>query len=148
MVFVSHRLDEVMDLADRVVVLRDGRVAADTPVRQLDHAELVRLVVGSALGEAWPRERRGPGGLALSVRGLAGGTVRGLDVDGRSGEVVGLSGILGSGREHVAALLSGALPRSDGDVAVAGVALPASDRAPRSARGSPTSLAIAAPMAR
>ena len=48
-IFVSHRLDEVMDLADRVVVLRDGRVVADSPVSQLDHNELVRLIVGSAL---------------------------------------------------------------------------------------------------
>ena len=106
------------------------------------------MIVGSALGEAWPRERRGPGGLALSVRGLAGRTVRGLDVDVRSGEVVGLSGILGSGREHVAALLSGALPRSDGDVAVAGVALPASDPRAAICAGVAYALAIAAPMAR
>ena len=45
-IFVSHRLDEVLDLADRVVVLRDGRLVADTPVAGLDHAELVRLIVG------------------------------------------------------------------------------------------------------
>ena len=51
-IFVSHRLDEVMDLADRVVVLRDGRVVADTPVAELDHDELVRLIVGSAIPEA------------------------------------------------------------------------------------------------
>ena len=126
-VFVSHRLDEVMDLADRVVVLRDGRVVADTPVTQLNHNELVRLIVGSALEEASPRERRDPGEVALSIRGLGGGRVQGLDLDLRAGEVVGVSGIIGSGREHVAGLLAGALPRSDGDVAVAGAALEPGD---------------------
>ena len=126
-VFVSHRLDEVMDLADRVVVLRDGRVVADTPVTQLNHDELVHLIVGSALEEASPRERRDPGEVALSIRGLGGGRVQGLDLDLRAGEVVGVSGIIGSGREHVAGLLAGALPRSDGDVAVAGAALEPGD---------------------
>jgi ABC-type sugar transport system ATPase subunit len=130
-IFVSHRLDEVMDLADRVVVLRDGYVVADTPVTELEHAELVRLIVGTVLEQAAPRDRRDPGDRALSVRGLSGGTVRGLDLDVRAGEVVGVSGILGSGREHLAALLFGALPRAWGDVAVAGIALRPGD--PRAA---------------
>ena len=101
-----------------------------------------------ACGADGRRERRGPGGLALSVRGLAGGTVRGLDVDVRSGEVVGLSGILGSGASTsrpyspvrcLAAMVTWRWP---------GSRFPQVTRAPRSVRGSPTSLAIAAPMAR
>ena len=131
MIFVSHRLDEVMDLADRVVVLRDGRLVADTPVSELDHEELVRLIVGEALQDAAPRNRRDRGEPALRVRGLRGGTVSDLSLDIRAGEVVGVSGILGSGREHVAALLFGALAREAGAVGVAGVALSPSD--PRAA---------------
>ncbi len=73
-IFVSHRLDEVMDLADRVLVLRDGRLVADTPVAALDHEELVRLIVGEALEDAAPRERRTGGERSLHVRGLRGGT--------------------------------------------------------------------------
>jgi ABC-type sugar transport system ATPase subunit len=126
-IFVSHRLDEVLDLADRVVVLRDGRVVADTPVTELDHTELVRLIVGTTLEEAAPRSPRSGGAPALDVRGLAGGTVRGLDLTVRAGEVVGVSGILGSGREHVAALVYGALAREGGEVAVGGVALRGGD---------------------
>jgi ABC-type sugar transport system ATPase subunit len=126
-IFVSHRLDEVMDLSDRVVVLRDGRVVADTHVTRLNHNELVRLIVGSALEESSPRDRRDPGKVALSVRGLGGRRVQGFDLDLGAGEVVGLSGIIGSGREHVTGLLAGALPRSDGEVAVAGAALAPSD---------------------
>jgi ABC-type sugar transport system ATPase subunit len=126
-IYVSHRLDEVMDLADRVVVLRDGRVVADTAVAKLEHAELVRLIVGSALAESEPRPRGDSGDFALSVHSLAGGLVEGLDVDVRAGEVVGVAGILGSGREHVASLLFGAQPRRGGSVAVHGTQLPAGD---------------------
>ena len=130
-IFVSHRLDEVMDLADRVVVLRDGRVVADTPVSELDHEELVRLIVGEALKDAAPRDRRDGGKRALRVHRLRGGTVRDLSLGMREGEVLGVSGILGSGREHVAALLFGALARDAGAVVVADVALSPSD--PRAA---------------
>jgi ABC-type sugar transport system ATPase subunit len=130
-VFVSHRLDEVMDLADRVVVLRDGRVVADAPVAKLDQKELVRLIVGAALAEGAARAACETGDCALSVRGLAGGLVSELDLDVGAGEVVGVAGILGSGREHLAALIFGAQPRSAGDVVVAGSALPVGD--PRAA---------------
>jgi ribose transport system ATP-binding protein len=130
-IFVSHRLDEVMDLADRVVVLRDGRLVADTPVASLDHGELVRLIVGAELEDAAPRAARDPGERALRVRGLEGRSVRGLDLDIRAGEVVGISGILGSGREHVPALLFGALYRKGGTVLVGGTELPSGD--PRAA---------------
>jgi ABC-type sugar transport system ATPase subunit len=128
-IFVSHRLDEVMDLADRVVVLRDGRVVADTPVTQLDHGELVRLIVGTALAETGPRAARDVGEPALEVHGLSGGTVAELDMGVRAGEVVGISGILGSGREHAAPLLFGALRRAGGTVTVAGDAIPPADPA-------------------
>jgi ribose transport system ATP-binding protein len=116
-----------MDLADRVVVLRDGRVVADAPVSELDHNELVRLIVGSALADEGPRAERPKGDCSLSVRGLTGGLVRELDLDVCAGEVVGVAGILGSGREHVAALLFGAQPRVSGEVGVRGVGLPAGD---------------------
>jgi ABC-type sugar transport system ATPase subunit len=132
-IFVSHRLDEVMDLADRVVVLRDGRVVADTPASELDHNELVRLIVGSAIPEGPARPAGGAGAFALSVRGLGGGLVRDLDLDVRAGEVVGVAGILGSGREHIAGLLFGAQPRTGGDVAVQGSQLAPGD--PRAAIG-------------
>jgi ribose transport system ATP-binding protein len=122
-IFVSHRLDEVMDLADRVVVLRDGRVVADTPVSELDHTELVRLIIGSALEEAAPRARRAGATSVLEARDVAGGTVRAIDLAVRGGEVVGIAGILGSGREHLAPLLYGALRRARGAVAVDDVAL-------------------------
>jgi ribose transport system ATP-binding protein len=88
---------------------------------------LVRLIVGAALAEAVSREQRVAGELALRARGLAGGTVGGVDLDLHAGEIVGVAGILGSGREHLAPLLFGALARTAGDVAVGGAPLPAGD---------------------
>ena len=102
-------------------------MVADTPVTQLDHNELVHLIVGSALEEASPRERRDPGEFALSIRSLGGGRVQDLDFDLRAGEVVGVSGSSARGESTSPACSSGALPRSDGDVAVAGAALEPGD---------------------
>ena len=110
-IFISHRLEEVLALADRVVVLRNGQLVADEPRDRLDHDRLVELLTGSALHRSERRTaERGGEGLALRVRGLSGQTVRGLDLDLRPGEVVGVAGLLGSGREEVPAMLFGAVP--------------------------------------
>jgi ABC-type sugar transport system ATPase subunit len=106
-VFISHRLDEVVELADRVVVLRDGRLVADEARGQFDQARLVELITGSVTAPLAPHEVRSDGDPIMSVRGLSGPTIRGLDFDLRAGEVLGISGVLGSGREHVAPALFG-----------------------------------------
>lgn len=119
-VFISHRLEEVLELADRVVVLRDGRLVADRPVDGLTVGLLGELVVGRsvATGSAQAHVRRADVP-ALAVRGLAGGFLRSLDLDLWPGEVVGVAGNLGSGREHVAGLVHGALVRTGGRVTLA-----------------------------
>ena len=113
---VSHHLNEVLYVADTVTVLRDGRVVASTPRRSVDKAELTELIVGHPIERATPAERaaaiaHGTGGAALSVRGLSGGRIAELDLDVHAGEVVGVAGITGSGRETLAPLLIGRLPR-------------------------------------
>ena len=120
-VFISHRLDEVLALADRVVVLRNGQVVADEPRAGLDHDRLVELLLGATLhaGERRTAHRVGED-VALRVRGLSGRVVQGLDLDLRPGEVVGVAGLLGSGREEVPAMLFGAVPSSAEVFEVAG----------------------------
>jgi len=130
-IFISHRLDEVMELADRVVALRDGHVVADVPAAQVDHEALVRMIAGHDLARANLERALHPGDPVLTVRGLAGATVAHVDLDLRAGEILGVSGLLGSGREHLASLLFGALPRKRGHVRVAGRALRGGD--PRAA---------------
>jgi ribose transport system ATP-binding protein len=122
-VFISHRLDEVMELADRVVALRDGRLIADVRRGEFDHDDLVRLIAG-AIADADPdKVARQFGDPVLTARGIAGTTIRRLDLDLRAGEIVGVSGVIGSGREELAQVLFGAAPGSVDHLEVDGVAL-------------------------
>ncbi|HEU5152896.1 MAG TPA: sugar ABC transporter ATP-binding protein [Iamia sp.] len=116
-IYVSHHLDEVFAVADRVSVLRDGRRVATEAVTDLDHDELVELMVGAVdMGTPTPpSDGRGP--VRLAVTGLRGRVVEGLDLTVRQGEIVGVAGITGSGREEVASLIFGGTDRH-GEVVV------------------------------
>jgi len=118
--FVSHRLDEVLSIADRVVVLRDGRVVANVAVTELDQPRLVELIVGHALAQQEDIKECRRERVVLRARKVRGGTVRGADIDVHAGEIVGVSGILGSGREHICGLLFGTVEREEGRVVVDG----------------------------
>ncbi|NLT06960.1 MAG: sugar ABC transporter ATP-binding protein [Solirubrobacterales bacterium] len=127
--YVSHRLDEIFEIADRVSVLRDGHLQGTEPIAGLTRERLVAMIVGDAAAadyEAFVRAAPAdPGGAPLlGVAGLAAGRIAALDLDVAAGEIVGVVGIAGSGREDVARALVGALPRERGTVAVGGEALP------------------------
>lgn len=126
-IFISHRLDEVLDLADRIVVLRDGRLVADVEATAVDHDELVRLITGRELADARLAHRDLAGDPVLCARHLAGASVLDASIDLSPGEIVGVGGLLGSGQEHFSGLLFGALKRTEGDVRVAGEPLPPDD---------------------
>jgi ribose transport system ATP-binding protein len=121
--YVSHHLDEVFELADRVTVLRDGRLAATAVVADLDHEALVELIVGHHIEHTTAIDSQVGAEPRFTARGLTGGTVAGIDFDVYPGEIVGLAGITGSGREHVLGLIAGQLPRTAGDVELDGVAI-------------------------
>ncbi len=116
--YVSHHLDEVFELAEQVTVLRDARHIATQPVSELDHDKLIELIVGHRIESTSASQASLSGRPVLSVRDLRGGNVHGIDLDVFEGEIVGLAGITGSGREHVLELIAGQLPRLDGDVVV------------------------------
>ena len=120
-VLISHRIDEVVEIADRVVILRDGRVVGDHRRGEFDRAALVRLIAGTSGDD--PRvqiESSDPGHVRLSVRGLADAHLACIDLDVRAGEIVGVTGLLGSGMEQVAATIFGATRRQSGTVEVDG----------------------------
>jgi ribose transport system ATP-binding protein len=112
-IFISHRLDEVLELADRIVVLRDGRKVADEPRSEVDHDRLVSFVTGIPIGQAEHGEQhRTHGEVVLDIGELIGDGLLGIDLKVHAGEVVGVAGVLGSGREALPAMVFGALQSS------------------------------------
>lgn len=125
-VYVSHRLDEVLALADRVSVLRDGRLAGTYRSGEFDVATLTEMITGHAPAARGPQTAAASSSRSarLSVRGLRSGRLEDLSVDVAGGEVVGITGILGSGREDVAGAVFGSRPRDSGSVSVDGRVVP------------------------
>jgi len=123
-VYISHRLEELFAIADRVLVLRDGRCVAEHRIGDTDAAQLVRDMVGRTLEPAAPRARL-QGEVVLSVRDLAcGRRFRGVAFDVRAGEIFGLAGLVGSGRSSLLGALFGAVRGVTGEVRVGTVAGP------------------------
>jgi len=132
-VYVSHRLPEVFVIADRVTVLRDGAVVETRAVRDLDHATLIRLMVGRELAAEAPRTAGNVGALVLEARrlGSRAAGVHDVSLALRAGEVVGLFGLVNSGRTELARILAGLTPADAGELLVAGA--PAVLESPRHA---------------
>jgi ribose transport system ATP-binding protein len=117
--FISHHLAEIFAIADSVTVLRDGRLVTTQPTSSLSEDELVTHVIGRELAREL-EHHQGPAedaGEALSVRGLQARVLAGIDLTVKKGEIVGVAGITGSGREELAGALFGDIPRS-GEVRV------------------------------
>ena len=126
--YVTHRLDEVFEVATTATVLRDGRKVATEPVAGLTRDVLLHQLLGAALEKAHRLEAEvhaEPGVPALSVTGLVSEVLREVSLVVRPGEVVGLAGITGSGRDALCATLFGARPRDGGTVVVGERELPA-----------------------
>ncbi len=133
--YVSHHLDEVFELADTVTVLRDARKVETVPVAELNHDRLVELIVGHKVNVGAVSSAAASGERTVSISGLSGGNLASLNVSVRPGEILGVAGIMGSGREHVIGLLAGQMPRTGGVVTVAGKDIPNYSPALAKARG-------------
>jgi len=99
--FISHRLDEVLTVSDTVSVLRDGCLVTTRPTKGMEPGELAALVVGRELAEAPPTGSVPEGSAFLELRGVSVGPLEGIDLVAHQGEVVGLAGLLGSGRSRL-----------------------------------------------
>jgi ribose transport system ATP-binding protein len=117
-IFVSHRLEEITTLTDRVSVLRDGHLAGTVETGGVTEGQLIELIAGGKLVEAERGEAIVRDEVALRVDGLAGRAVRDVSFALRRGEVLGLTGLIGMGHEEVPYLLFGARPASAGSVDV------------------------------
>ncbi|GAA3170512.1 sugar ABC transporter ATP-binding protein [Nonomuraea salmonea] len=117
--YISHRLREVLDLADRVTVLKDGARVTTVPAGEVTRDELIRLMVGRDLGTYYPPRSAGAGEVRLSLRGAGNHQLRDIDLELRAGEIVGVAGLQGSGRTELAKAIFGAEPFTTGEMSPA-----------------------------
>ncbi|GAA5051468.1 sugar ABC transporter ATP-binding protein [Nocardia callitridis] len=119
--YISHRLDEIFEIGDRVTVLRDGAVVETRPVSDLDEGQLVGLMVGRDVENLYPRAYQEPGEVRLRVSELnLADTVRDASFEVRAGEIVGMAGLVGAGRTELARAIFGAELPDSGTVTLDG----------------------------
>jgi L-arabinose transport system ATP-binding protein len=119
-IYISHRLPEVMMLADRVAVLRDGALVGVESASGLTEEDMVRMMVGRPVQDLFGRVERQPGAVRLSVRGLSSPHVKDISLSVRAGEILGIGGLVGAGRSELARALVGADPVFSGAVEIDG----------------------------
>jgi rhamnose transport system ATP-binding protein len=127
-VFISHRLDEVEAICDRVTVMRDGITVADRAIAEADVATIIRDMVGRELSDLYPKTPATIGPPVLEVGGLTrAGVFRGVSLHVRAGEIVAVAGLVGSGRSEVAQAIFGLMPFDEGNVSFRGTPLRSGD---------------------
>ena len=114
-IYISHRLEEISTIADRVTVLRDGQAIGTRRMAEVDRAELIRLMVGRELSAVFPKRQVPMGDVVLELR-----DVGGVSLAVRSGEIVGLAGLVGSGRTELAETIFGLRPANSGEILMRG----------------------------
>jgi len=118
--YISHHLDEVFRIADRITVLRDGQKIITCPIDEIDEAQLIRDMVGRDASAFYSREYFEPGEAALEARNLTGNGVKDISFTVRRGEIVGFAGMVGSGRSELMTLLMGGAPKKSGAIFIFG----------------------------
>jgi ribose transport system ATP-binding protein len=129
--FISHRLNEVLAIANRVTVMRDGVTLGTWPTAELTRERLIEQMVGRSLDQEFPKAPAAVGDVLLAVHDLRGGRVRGASFELRRGEVLGIAGLVGAGRTDLARLIFGADRPTGGEIQLDGQAV--TIRSPRDA---------------
>jgi ABC-type sugar transport system ATPase subunit len=131
-IYVSHRMEEIFDLCDRVTVFRDGKYVATRQVSETSLNELVHMIVGRNIASLAPRAATGPGPVVLDVRALSKrGLLKEISFSLRRGEILGLAGLVGAGRTELARTIFGDIHADSGEIFIDGVAV--QNRSPRQA---------------
>ncbi len=119
-IYITHRLAEIRQIAHRVTVLRDGRVRGTALVDAISDSDLLALIVGRAMGSAFPRKAVGTGkSVSFSVSGFSARGCRDISFDVPKGEIIGIAGVAGNGQSHLMRALAGLVP-SEGKVVLNG----------------------------
>ena len=119
-IYISHRLDEIFNICDSVSVMRDGKMIKTLAVKDTTRRELIELMVGRTLTESFPVRSHITDEVALELRGLTGNGDSDINLSVHKGEIVGLAGLVGSGRTEILRMIFGADPREKGDVILNG----------------------------
>ena len=121
-IYISHRLEEIFQLADRVTVLRDGESVGTNAVDDINENKLIQLMVGREVSHIYPPSESAPGEVVLGLRGVgcAASGVRGVNLQVRAGEIVGLAGLVGAGRTELGRVLFGLTPADSGEILLNG----------------------------
>ncbi|MFS0734760.1 sugar ABC transporter ATP-binding protein [Microbacterium sp. 1P10UB] len=122
-VYVSHRLEEVFELCDRLTIMRNGRTIVTKDVADSHIDEVISTMVGRSAGELYPERGSGAGAVALTAAHIDGRRVKDVSFEVREGEVLGIGGLAGSGRSELLRILAGAQKHSGGVVTVGGTTL-------------------------
>lgn len=122
LIYISHRLEELSEIADRVTVLRDGHAIETRPMAESDRATLIRLMAGREISRIFPKTTVPIGDVVLEARNLTSKSagIRDASFSVRAGEILGLSGMVGAGRTELAETLFGLAPIDSGEVLVRG----------------------------
>ena len=124
-IYISHRLEELPVIADRVTVLRDGETIATKPMAEVDRNELIRLMVGRELSAVFPKRPVSLGKTVFELKNLssAAAGVNNINLSIRSGEILGLAGLVGAGRTELARTIFGLTPADGGEIFLNGESL-------------------------
>lgn len=121
-IYISHKMEEILRISDEVTVMRDGRLIATEPKGELTTEKIISLMVGRELNERFPKKSNSIGETVLEVRGLSArySNLRNVDLNLKKGEIVGIAGLEGSGRTELLETLFGLLQKSVGTIKVRG----------------------------
>jgi inositol transport system ATP-binding protein len=120
-VYITHKMNELFEIADEVSVFRDGHYIGTRPSSEVTRDEVIRMMVGREVTQLFPKDTVPIGDVVLSVRNLAvKGVFSGVTFDLRAGEILGLAGLVGSGRSNVAEALFGVVPATGGEIFIDG----------------------------
>lgn len=116
-VYISHRMEEIFELCDRITVLRDGAYIGTKKIAETDMNDVVKMMIGREIGERYPLRDVEPGEIVFEVKGLESpGVFRDVSFQVRAGEVLGVSGLMGAGRTEIMQAVFGNLPVSAGSI--------------------------------
>ena len=120
-VYISHRMEEIFELCDRITVLRDGEYVGTENIAEIDLDHVVQMMIGRTIGERFPKRESHIGAEVLRVEGLTSGKLfKDVHFDVKAGEVLGVSGLMGAGRTEIMQALFGNLPLDSGKIFIDG----------------------------